>query len=413
MSLLSQEGHVGAGVSRMIRRLIAAHDVRAARRIVSLDRAQELARRRIPTPVESYVEGGAGCEDSLRANVAEARSILFNPHLGIMDGSSPDLRTTVLGAEVSMPLLLSPVGFTRMMHTDGDVAGAHAASLAQTVFSLSSMSGHTMAEVMAVASRPTWFQLYCLGGRAGAERLVADANDQGFAALVVTMDTQVPGDRRRESRYGLSPPLVLDRQTVIKIAPYAARRPWWLVDQASSGFKLELPLVHAEESIDAFSTASALLEWLAYPPKWKDLEWIGDQFGGPIIVKGILNTEDARRAVDHGASAVIVSNHGGRQLDGIPASLAVLPDIVRAIPQTEVYVDGGVRSGADVVRAVALGARAAMVGRAWAYGLCAAGRPGVSQVLELFREDIDRTMRLLGVSSIEKLDSTFLGRRAP
>jgi len=386
------------------------HDARAARRITSVDRAQALAHRRVITPVEGYIEGGAGHESTLRANLAAVRSVQFVQRVGVTSGTSPDSRTTVLGAEVSMPVLLSPVGFTRMMHTSGDVAGAAAAGAAGTVFTHSSMSGHTMEEVIAAARGPVWFQLYFLGGRAGARNLVAEARRLGYSAVVVTMDTQVPGDRRRESRYGLSPPLRLDTSTATKMIPFVLRRPRWLVDQAVGRFQLDLVnAVRPRPDAPAPTATEALLQWILEPPTWSDLEWITEEFGGHVIAKGVLNADDARRAVDHGASAVIVSNHGGRQLDGVPATFAALPEIVSAVgDDAEVYVDGGIRSGADAVRAVGLGARAAMIGRAWAYGLCAAGRPGVDQILTLMRQDIDRTMRLLGADSVSDIDASLI-----
>jgi isopentenyl diphosphate isomerase/L-lactate dehydrogenase-like FMN-dependent dehydrogenase len=385
-------------------------DERVAARITSVDRARQLAHRRVPLPVESYVEGGAGDEATLRSNLAAVRSVQFRPHLGVTSGATPDLKTTVLGQEISMPVLLSPVGFTRMMHTSGDQAGVAAAGAAGTVFTLSSMSGHSMEEVIAAAGGPVWFQLYFLGGREGARRLVDDARRLGYSALVVTMDTQIPGDRRREARFGLSPPLRLDRRTVTKMAPFVALRPRWLLDQARHGFRLDL--VNAQRGAANASGddgSEALLQWISEPPIWNDLKWIRETFQGDVIVKGVLSTDDAKRAVDHGASAVIVSNHGGRQLDGVPATFDVLPQIVGAVEgQAEVLVDGGIRSGADVVRARALGARAAMIGRAWAYGLCAAGRPGVDRVLGLIRADVDRTMRLLGLDSVEAIDGSCL-----
>ena len=386
------------------------HDARMAGRITSVDRARQLAWRRVIRPVEGYVEGGAGHESTMRANMAAVRSVEFVQRVGQTSGATPDQRTTVLGREVSMPVLLSPVGFTRMMHTSGDVAGAAAAGAAGTIFTLSSMSGHSMEDVIAAAGGPVWFQLYFLGGRAGAQNLVAEARRLGYAAIVVTMDTQIPGDRRRESRYGLSPPLTLDKSTMTKMVPFVARRPRWLLDQAMGGFQLDLVNAVRPRADGSVSTASeALLQWIFEPPTWSDLAWIKEEFRGPVVAKGVLNADDARRAVDHGASAVIVSNHGGRQLDGVPATFAALPEIVRAVgDDAEVLVDGGVRSGADAVRAVGLGARAAMIGRAWAYGLCAAGRPGVDRVLALMRQDVDRTLRLVGAETLADVDASVV-----
>jgi isopentenyl diphosphate isomerase/L-lactate dehydrogenase-like FMN-dependent dehydrogenase len=388
------------------------HDRRVASRITSVERAQKLARRRVPRPVENYLEGGAGEEVSLRENREAFRSVRFSPRLGVTAGA-PCLRTSVLGSEVSMPVLLSPIGFSRMMHRSGDVAGASAAAKAGTIFTVSSMSGHTLEDVRSATPGPLWLQLYFLGGREGARRLATDAGQLGYSAIVVTMDTQIPGDRRRESRYGLSPPLRLDRRTITKMAPFVATRPRWLFDQAREGFQLDLVNARRVGAPGVSDPVEqGLLEWIAEPPMWADLAWIREAFGGDVLVKGVLSPDDARRAVYAGAAGVIVSNHGGRQLDGVAATLRALPDIVAAVgDQVDVLVDGGVRSGADVVKALALGARAAMVGRAWAYGLSAAGQPGVEQVLALLREDIDRTMRLLGVSSVDELDRSVVGLR--
>ncbi len=309
-----------------------------------------------------------------------------------------------------MPILLSPIGFTRMMNPLGDVAGVRAAGNAGTIFTLSSMSGHTMDEVTAAATRPAWFQLYFLAGREGAEKLVRRARDAGFSALAVTLDTQILGNREREQRQGLRPPLKLDARTVRKMAPQVAVRPWWLADAARDRFRLELvnaaSLGTAEQPMSA---AEALARWMARPPTWDDFGWLREQWPGPILAKGVVTGDDARRAVDSGADAIIVSNHGGRQLDTMPAGLPALVEVVDAIGgQVEVLVDGGFRRGADVVKALALGARAVMVGRPWAYGLAAAGQPGVDRVLAILREDLDRTLRLLGCASVAEIDQTHV-----
>jgi L-lactate dehydrogenase (cytochrome) len=385
-------------------------DAKTAARIRSVEHARSLAFRRVPAPVRNYIEGGAGNEATLRANLEGVGAVGFRPKMGVTADSGPDLTTTVLGTPVSMPVLLSPVGFTRMMHPSGDLAGAAAAAGAGTISTLSTMSGHTMEDVIAAAGGPVWFQLYFLGGREGAEQLVSRARDLGFSALVVTMDTQSLGDRRREARYGLSPPLRLDLRTVTKMTPYVAPRPRWLLDRALDGFRLDLVnALTLGPRGQPMSSSEARLRWIGAPPRWEDIARLREQFGGPVAVKGILTADDARRALDSGADAVIVSNHGGRQLDGVASSFAALPGVVAAVgDQMEILVDGGIRSGADAVRAVALGARAAMVGRAWAYGLGAAGRPGVERVLGLLREDVDRTMRLLGVARVGDLDATFV-----
>jgi L-lactate dehydrogenase (FMN-dependent) and related alpha-hydroxy acid dehydrogenases len=388
-----------------------ARQRRVASRINTVADARRLAQRRVPRPVFDYIEGGAGSESTIRANQQEVDAVGFRPRVGeTARGHGPDLGTTVLGTPVAMPLLVSPVGFTRMMDPRGDVAGARAASAAGTLFTLSSMSGHTIGEVAGAASIPPWFQLYFLGGRPGAEQLVERAKTAGYSALVVTLDTQVPGNRERDLRYGLSPPLEVNRRTAMKMAPHAALHPRWLADLAADRFRLDLVnATSLELDHQPMSALEALMYWLASPPGWEDFAWLREQFDGPVIAKGILTGDDARRAVDCGVSAIVVSNHGGRQLDGVPATMTALVEVLDAVgTDVEVLVDGGFRRGADVVKAVALGARAVMVGRPWAYGLAAAGEPGVTRVLSILRDDIDRTLRLLGVSSIADLDRGFV-----
>ncbi|HLI73231.1 MAG TPA: alpha-hydroxy acid oxidase [Acidimicrobiales bacterium] len=331
---------------------------RAAARIGTVTDARRLARRRLPGPVWDYIEGGAGAETTAQANIDAFAQVEFRPRVAATRGSpAPDLRTTVLGTDVSMPLLLSPVGFTRMMDPAGDVAAARAAGAAGTVVSLSTLSGHSIAEVGAAASGPAWFQLYLLGGRAGAEQLVDRAKRAGYRALLVTVDTQVPGNRERDLRHGLSPPLRLDRRTVTKMIPYVVHKPRWLLDAARDRFQLEL--VNASSlSLDGkrISAADALFHWIASPARWEDFAWLRAQWDGPIAAKGVLTGDDARRAIDAGADAVIVSNHGGRQLDTVAPTAAALVEVVNAVgDRTEVLMDGGIRRGADVVKAVAAG----------------------------------------------------------
>jgi L-lactate dehydrogenase (cytochrome) len=380
---------------------------RAASRIATVADARRLAMRRVPRAVFDYIDGGAGAELTLGANLAAIEAVQFRPRVAVTMGvPAPGLRTSVLGVPVAMPVLMSPVGYTRMMEPGGDVAGVRAAGKAGTIFTLSSMSGHTMNEVMAAAAQPAWFQLYFLGGRAGAEKLVARAREAGFSGLVVTLDTQVTGNREREQRHRISPPLKLDLPTMRKMATQVAVRPGWLAGVAHDRFQLSI--VNTETlgtRGEPMSSEEAFLHWVASPARWEDFTWLREQWRGPILAKGIVTGDDARRAIDSGADAIIVSNHGGRQLDSLPGALRSLVEVVDAVgAEVEVLVDGGFRRGADVVKAVALGARAAMVGRPWAYGLAAAGQPGVERVLALFREDLDRTLRLLGCASVAELN---------
>jgi isopentenyl diphosphate isomerase/L-lactate dehydrogenase-like FMN-dependent dehydrogenase len=380
---------------------------RAARRIVTVEEARRLARRRLPSMVFDYIDGAAEGEITMRANRCAFDEVGFRPSMATAaNAPGADLHTTVLGSDVSMPLLLAPVGFTRAMDPVGDVAAARAAHDAGTVAVMSTMSGQSLEAVAAAGERTGWFQLYGVGGRVGSEQLVTRARAAGFKALVVTVDTPIPGNRERDLRHGASLPLRFDRSNVRRFAPRVLTRPRWLYDFARDGFSMELMLTEGlGDPEHPMSSDEALIHWVLNPVTWDDFEWIRAAWDGPVAAKGVVSVEDARRAVDAGADAVIVSNHGGRQLDGVPATLAVLGPVVDAVgAEVEVLMDGGVRRGSDVVKAVALGARAVLVGRAWAYGLGAAGEPGVRKVLGLFKAEIDRTMRLLGCRSVAELD---------
>ena len=392
------------------------HAQRVARRIKTVDDARGLAERRLPRVVFDYVDGAAEAEHTMRANRDAFESVGFVPKMAVPGLTvSPTLSTTVLGHDVALPVLLAPVGFTRAMAPGGDVAGARAAHAAGTLFTMSTMSGHSMEEVAAAAAGSGWFQLYGLGGRVGAEQLVRRARAAGFAALVVTVDTPIPGNRERDLHHGVALPLRFTRETAIRFAPQALVRPRWLADFARDGFSMDLALSHGLGPPDApMSSDEAVLNWVLSPITWADFGWLRDAFGGPVIAKGVLTADDARRAVEAGASAVIVSNHGGRQLDGVPAALAALPEVVAAVGGSiEVLMDGGVRRGSDVAKAVALGARAVLIGRPWAFGLGAAGEPGVRRVLEVLRAELDRTLRLVGIGSVGDLDRSIVTLPAP
>ncbi len=395
---------------RSIDEVLGRLQARSAARIHTVADARRLALRRLPFPVADYLEGGAGAELTIAANRRAIESVQFLPRMGESSGTPPSLATTVLGTEVAMPVLLGPVGFTRTMDPLGDLAGARAAATAGTVFTLSSMSGHTLDEVSGASEATKWFQLYFLGGRRGAEQLVDEAKRAGYSALVVTMDTQVPGNRERDLRYGLSPPIVVNRQNVTRFAPHVAIRPRWLLAEALDRFRLDLANVRYLGDPGApISSVDALLRWLGEPATWEDFAWIRAHFDGPILAKGLLTGDDARRAVDAGVSGIVVSNHGGRQLDPVPAAFTALTEVLDAVgTEVEVLVDGGIRRGADVAAALALGARAVCLGRPWAYGLAAAGQPGIERVLSILRTDLDRTLRLLGCPSVGALDRSFV-----
>jgi isopentenyl diphosphate isomerase/L-lactate dehydrogenase-like FMN-dependent dehydrogenase len=379
---------------------------RELRTLRTVEDARTLARRRLPDVVFDYIDGAAETERTMVANRDSFEAVGFVPEMAVPGRTAaPSLATTVLGTELSLPVVLAPVGFTRAMAPGGDVAGASAARQARTLFTMSSMSGHTMEQVATAAGGPVWFQLYGLGGRTGAEQLVRRARELGFTALVVTVDTPIPGNRERDLRHGVSLPLRLNRETAVRFAPQAILHPRWLAAFARDGFSMDLALAAGLGDPGApMSVDEAVVRWVLEPVSWDDFSWLREAFGGPVLAKGVLSAADARRAVDAGAAGVVVSNHGGRQLDSVPASLAALGEVVAAVgTQVEVLMDGGVRRGSDVAKALALGARAVLIGRPWAYGLAAAGERGVVRVLDVLRGELDRTMRLLGVDDVREL----------
>jgi L-lactate dehydrogenase (cytochrome) len=368
-------------------------------RAVNIADLRALARRRLPRVVFDYLDGGAEDEVTLLANTEAFQAVTFRPHYAV-PLSEPDLRTRVLGSEVSFPALLAPVGYSRLMHPGGEAAAARAAGEAGTVYILSTISGHPLEAVRAASRGPVWFQLYQLGGRAAAEDAIRRAHTAGYAALVVTIDTPVAGLRERDARNGTTQLLGGSLLAKLPFLPPMLLKPRWLTRFLLDGGVPRLPNVNVPgEGPMRLMDVNAALSKTALT--WDDFRWIRELWKGPLVVKGVLSAEDARRAVDVGAAAVVVSNHGGRQLDGAPATLRVLPEIAAAVgDKTEVLLDGGVRRGSDIVKAICLGARAVLVGRAYAYGLAAGGEAGVARALNILKTDVARTLRLIGCSSI-------------
>jgi L-lactate dehydrogenase (cytochrome) len=297
------------------------------------------------------------------------------------------------------------------MHHEGEIAIARAAGAAGTAYVLPTASGHLLEDVKAASSGPLWYQLYLIGGRAAAEAVIERARKAGYSALVVTIDTCVAGMRERDFRNGMKELAGSHLLAKIPYMPQLLARPSWLARFFLDGGTPTLPnvFIPGQGPMPLLDVGSAL-ERAAVT--WDDFRWIRNVWPGPIVVKGVLTAEDARRAVDLGAAAVVVSNHGGRQLDGVPATLDVLPEVVEAVgSQVEVFMDGGVRRGTDIIKAICLGARAVLVGRAYAYGLGAAGMAGVARALEILRADLERALRLLGCSSIAELDRSYLNAK--
>jgi L-lactate dehydrogenase (cytochrome) len=375
--------------------------------VVSIEDFRPIARNRIPKPVFDYLDGGAEGEVTLRENCRIFNDVTFRPRHAVAL-SECSLCTTALGLNVSLPFMLAPVGYSRMMHPGGEVAAARAAGKAGTGYILSTISGHKLENVRAASKGPVFYQLYLMGGRGAAEAVIERARTAGFNALVVTIDTPVSGIRERDYRNGLKELISGSPFEKIPYVPQMLARPGWLIDYFMDGGLPGLPnvIVPGKGQMPLVDINAALAESAV---TWADLRWIREAWKGPIVVKGVLTADDARRSVDEGAAAISVSNHGGRQLDGVPASLRALPEVVSAVKgQIEIWMDGGIRRGTDIVKALAMGAQVVLCGRAYAYGLAAAGEAGVDRAIEILRVDVERTLRLLGCTSVADLDRSYV-----
>jgi L-lactate dehydrogenase (cytochrome) len=365
------------------------------REALTIEDLRRIAKRRTPTAAFDYTDGSAEAEISLRRARQAFRDVQFNPAI-LHDVAHVDTGWDVLGKRVEQPFGIAPTGFTRMMQTEGEKAGAQAAAAAGIPFSLSTMGTASVEDVAAAApDGRNWFQLYMWKDRDRSMALVDRAAAAGFDTLLVTVDVPVAGARLRDSRNGMTIPPSLTPRTIVDALP----RPWWWID-----FLTTEPLAFA--SLDRWSgTVAELLNTMFDPTvTYEDLAWIKEQWPGKLVVKGIQTVGDARRVTDLGVDALILSNHGGRQLDRAPIPFHLLPDVVREVgTDTEVHLDTGIMSGADIVAAIALGARFTLIGRAYLYGLMAGGREGVDRAIEILSVEIARTMRLLGVNSLEEL----------
>jgi isopentenyl diphosphate isomerase/L-lactate dehydrogenase-like FMN-dependent dehydrogenase len=376
-------------------------------RAVNIEDLRELARRRLPRIVFNYIDGGADGEWTLRENRRAFDAITFRPQQAVAVPAC-DLRTRVLGTELSMPLLLAPVGYLRVMHPDGEIAAARAAGRAGVGFILSTVSGHRLENVKAASSGQVWYQLYLTGGRAAAENAMGRAMDVGYTVLVITIDSTVIGHRERELRDGMEQLLRGNIWSKIPFAPQVLARPRWLTRFLLDGGLPDMPnIVSAETGVLRVRDAHTAMKREVF--SWDDTQWIRALWKGPIVIKGVLSADDAKRSLDHGAAAVVVSNHGGRQLDGVPASLQVLPEVVAAVKdQAEVLMDSGIRRGSDIAKAMCMGARAVLCGRAFAYGLAAGGEAGVTRAIEMLRSDLERCLKLLGCRSVDALNESYV-----
>lgn len=376
-------------------------------RFHSVEQASRIARRKVPRSVHRFIEGGTEDELTVRANRAAFADVTFLPRAAVLH-PRPDLATTVVGHRLAMPVVVAPAGYIRLAHADGETGAARAAGRAGIPAAISTLAAHDIFDITAAATGPVWYQLYFAGGRAGAEVAIDRATRAGCTALVLTVDLAASAARERQLRGGAIPTGVTLRNA-LTYAPELLPRPRWLYDFVRDGMRLDVPNVRLTPDGAPLSAAAASKSMRECAPTWDDIGWVRERWNGPLIVKGILRADDARHASDLGADAIVVSNHGGNALDATPATLRVLPGIVDAVgDRVEVLADGGIRRGADVVKAVALGARAVLVGRAYIWGLAASGEAGVDRVLKLLHDGIGRTLTLLGCPSVAELDRSYV-----
>jgi L-lactate dehydrogenase (cytochrome) len=361
--------------------------------VASIEDLRELARRKVPRAFFDYAESGSYNEETLRANRADLEKIRLRQRV-LVDVSQRSLATTIVGQNVSAPFVLSPIGLLGMQHGDGEILAANAADEAGIPFTLSTISICSIEQVAAATRKPFWFQLYVIRDREFSKDLLARAAAAKCSALVLTVDLQVLGQRHRDIRNGMTVPPQFRFKNVVDIA----QKPGWLWSVIRSRSKT---FGNLAGHVKGMENVSSLAQWTnqQFDPalNWKDIEWIKKIWPGKIIIKGILDPEDAKLAVKLGADAVVVSNHGGRQLDGASSSIAALPGIADAVgADTEVLFDGGIRSGSDMMRALALGARACLIGRAYVWGLGAMGQAGVAKAIDILKTELSVTMALTG-----------------
>jgi len=377
-------------------------------RAVNIDDLRKLAQRRVPRAVFDYIDGGADGEITLRENRRVWGDIFFRPRNAVATPKC-DTRVNVLGSDLALPMILAPLGSSRMFHPSGELAAAKAAGEAGIAYTLSTFSGYSFEELAAASTSPLWYQLYLAGGREVVEATLARAWKSHFQALAVTIDTNGPGMRERDFRNGA--PQLMGR-SLFAMLPFTSQvivRPKWaagfLIDRGKAMHYANV-IIPGKGPLPAADVQNSLRDSVV---TWADLKWIRAAWPGHILVKGVITGDDARRAIDAGVSGLIVSNHGGRQLDTCLPTARALPEVLEAVGgKTEVFVDGGIRRGADIVKAICMGAKAVLIGRAYGYGLAAGGQGGVARAIAILKADIERTLVLLGCPSIRQLDRSYV-----
>ena len=374
-------------------------------KITCVEDFRRLAMRRVPRMFYDYADSGSWTEGTYRSNEEDFHKLKFRQRVAV-DIEKRNLRSTMVGEQVAMPVALAPTGLTGMQHADGEIHAARAAEKFGVPFTLSTMSICSIEDIAAHTNKPFWFQLYVMRDRDFMERLIDRAKAANCSALVLTLDLQVLGQRHKDIRNGLTAPPKPTLANLINLAT----KPRWCLNMLGTGRRTFGNIVgHARNVTDVSSLSSWTAEQFDPSLSWKDLEWIKKRWGGRLVLKGIMEPEDARLAAQCGADALIVSNHGGRQLDGAPSSISALPRVVHAAGKDiEVWVDGGIRSGQDVLRAVALGARGTMIGRAFLYALGAMGERGVQRCLEIIAKELDISMAFCGHTDIQRVDRSIL-----
>ena len=377
------------------------------RTMTCIEDLRQAARRKVPRAFFDYAEAGSYSQQTLRANREDFERIALRQRV-LVDVSQRDLTTTIIGEKAALPLALAPIGLCGMQRGDGEILACRAAQAAGIPFTLSTMSICSIEDVAEAVGQPFWFQLYVMRDRGFIKSLIERAAAAKCSALVLTVDLQVLGQRHCDIRNGMTVPPEIKLANLLDIAT----KPGWAVSILKGKRKTFGNLAGHVRGMDDINS---LAQWTAsqFDPalNWKDVEWVKGLWPGKLILKGVLDVEDARMAVKTGASALVVSNHGGRQLDGAPSSLSALPKIADAVgADIEVMFDGGIRTGQDVLRALALGARSCMIGRSYIYGLGAGGEAGVANAIELLGKELDVTMALCGVKRIEEIDRRVIAQ---